>query len=44
MEITDVQEITLAGEKYLAYLKRVATRLERGEVASTTVRAFIKKL
>ena len=38
------QEIELEGDKYLAYLKRVATKLENGQVASTTVRAFIKKI
>jgi hypothetical protein len=42
-EILLQKEIELQGEKYLVYLKRVATKLEGGLPISTTIRAFIKK-
>ena len=39
------KEIELLEDKYLVYLKKVATRLSKGGVIeSTTVRAFVKKL
>ena len=38
------KEIELDNQKYTAYLKRVATRLENGLPAATTLRAFIKKV
>ncbi len=39
------KEIEMLGEKYLVYLKRVATKIAPGGVAeSTAVRAFVRKI
>lgn len=39
------KQIDLLGERYLVYLKNVATRLDKeGNPDGTTIRAFIKKI
>tara|TARA_B100001971_G_C18238750_1_gene569236 strand:- start:1688 stop:1834 length:147 start_codon:yes stop_codon:yes gene_type:complete len=39
------KEVELSGEKYLVYLKKVATKiLPGGVVESTAIKAFVKKL
>ncbi len=38
------QEVTLNGQKHLAYIKRVASKIENGEVTDTVLKAFIRKI
>ncbi|MBW2963580.1 hypothetical protein KY306_02290 [Candidatus Woesearchaeota archaeon] len=39
------KEVELLGEKYLVYLKRVATKIkEGGKPESTTTRVFVRKI
>lgn len=43
--ITCEKEIELLDEKYIVYLKRVASKIAPGGIVeSTTIRAFVRKL
>lgn len=42
-QVICVKEVELLGEKYIAYLKRVPTKINEGVAEQFAVRAFIKK-
>lgn len=44
MNYEDKNEVELLGEKYLVYIKKVPSSLDKGSIKSTTMRAFIRKI